>query len=112
MDTTTTDFRVLTQTLNLIGRLRPLVGRLRRKRSALADQLERALTSIALNLSEGNAVRDGNRRKHFRIALGSAKESRTALRVGAAWGYLSSDEIAVYDRELDSICAQVHRLQE
>jgi len=49
----------------------------------LCDQLLRSASSVALNLSEGNAktsVKD--RRRYFEIALGSLRESNTILRSG------------------------------
>jgi four helix bundle protein len=51
----------------------------------LKEQFERAVSSIALNLSEGSAkptVRD--RRKYYYIALGSFRESETILRLTGA----------------------------
>ena len=84
----TTQLLVLRDTLRVIQALRPVVQGLKKQNRSLSDQLERAATSIALNLSEGNAVRDGNRRKHFKIALGSTQETRTALTVAAAWGHM------------------------
>jgi four helix bundle protein len=86
------------------------VARLAGRSRSLADQLERAATSIALNLSEGNAVRDGNRKARFKNALGSAYETRSALKVAAAWGHIGEDEAARLDRALDCIAARTYRL--
>ncbi len=77
----------------------------------MTDQIERAATSIALNLAEGNATRDGNRRARFANALGSAQETRVALRVAAAWGWLDASEVRDLDAALDSICAMIYRLR-
>src|SRR5688500_17147450 len=59
----------------------------------LRDQLDRASTSIALNLAEGNGrftARD--RSQYFRIAIGSALECAACLDVLAAQTRLSEDE--------------------
>ena len=107
---TTTHLHVLTDTIDIIRLLRPIVGRVKKHNRSLSDQLERAASSIALNLSEGNAVRDGNRQKHFRIALGSTQETRTALKVASAWGYLPAADGMGLDRSLDSIAARIYCL--
>ena len=48
-----------------------------------ANPLDRAVDSVLLNVPEGNGypVGSGKRRTHFRIALGSAKESASAVNV-------------------------------
>lgn len=48
----------------------------------LRDQLFRAVSSIPLNLSEGNAKQSVKEKKRFyQIAYGSLKESQTILRL-------------------------------
>jgi four helix bundle protein len=47
----------------------------------LADQAARAVTSVPLNLAEGNGRFGRDRVQHFRIAYGSAKEASAALRL-------------------------------
>ena len=56
----------------------------------LARQLKRASSSVALNVAEGAAVRDGRRRARYGDALGSALESRAAIRVAVAIGYVDA----------------------
>jgi four helix bundle protein len=58
-----------------------------RRHAALADQLERAGTSVVLNTAEagGRAGRDSVR--VLRIASGECREVRAALVATAAWGY-------------------------
>ena len=45
----------------------------------LADQLERAGTSIPLNVSEGAYSKGGNRRSRYHIAMGSAGEAKAVF---------------------------------
>ena len=74
-------FEVEKVSYELIAALRPLLPRIQRKDRALAVQLTRAASSIALNVSEGNYSDPGNRRARFFTAAGSANETRAALRV-------------------------------
>jgi four helix bundle protein len=85
--------------IDLIHALRPVVAALRAGRhAAVADQLERAGSSVALNVAEahGRAGRDSVR--VLRIAAGECREVRAALRVVAAWGY--ADEALLERPEL------------
>ena len=81
--------RVQQLVLDIIQQLRPVLAVLRRKDRSLEDQLRRAITSVALNLAEGYGLRDGNKRLRYQTALGSLDESRMALRVALAFGYVS-----------------------
>ena len=89
--------------IDLIHALRPIVAALRTRRAALADQLERAATSVALNIAEagGRAGRDSVR--VLRIAAGECREVRAALTVAAAWGYAGAAELAEAQRRADRL---------
>jgi four helix bundle protein len=64
------------------------------KRMAVYDQLDRASTSIALNIAEGNGkFTEKDRCRFFDIARGSALECAACLDVLAARNVLSQDEI-------------------
>lgn len=103
-------FEVFELALSLIRSLRALVTRLDRRDKGLAKQLREAASSIALNLAEGSR-RVGKDQPHFyRIAAGSAAESRACLRVAEAWGYLAEDHLAEPLKTLDSILAITWRL--
>jgi four helix bundle protein len=47
----------------------------------LRSQLTRAATSVVLNIAEGWGRRGGDATYHFRVAYGSAREVRAALRL-------------------------------
>jgi four helix bundle protein len=71
----------------LASRIISLLGKVPKKElGGLKNQIERACTSIPLNLSEGEGRKCGtkgiaDRLRFFRIALGSAKELMSQLRI-------------------------------
>src|SRR5689334_3086698 len=67
----------------------PLAGVVARRDKDLASQLRSALSSVALNIAEASDQRGARRDSHYSIALGSARESWSALEVAAAWGYIA-----------------------
>lgn len=79
--------------LAIIPSTRTLVAKIRVTDRYLADQLRRAVTSIALNLAEADGNRDGNRRLRLLTAHGSANEAKVALRVAVAWGYVAQEDV-------------------
>ena len=61
--------------LELIRRLAPVLPRLKARSSSLADQLERALISVPLNIAEGAYSRGRNRQARYHSAAASAREA-------------------------------------
>jgi len=88
--------------LDLIRALRPVVARLRTYSPDAADQVERAASSIVLNLAEGDRRSGRDPRRFFDMAHGSAGEIRGALDVAEAWGWPidCAQARALLDREL------------
>ena len=76
----------------------------------MATQLERAASSIAANVSEGRRRAGKDRLYHFRVAAGSADETRTHLLVAHAWGFLEAAEITESLVLIDRILAMLYRL--
>ena len=85
-------FEVEEVAVRLIESLRPLVPRIKARDRALADQLMRAASSVALNIGESNYSDPGNRRARLFTAAGSANETRLALRVAVAWGHCGAGD--------------------
>ena len=90
--------------IQVVAALRGVVGLIRKHDADLAKQMVRAASSIAANVAEGSQ-RVGRDRNHlFRIAAGSAEETRAHLRVAEAWGYVQAAEaqpaLELLDREL------------
>ena len=103
-------FDALEVSLELIRSLRGPVARVRRHSSRLAGQIESAASSVAANTAEGNRRRGRDRPHLFRVAAGSADETRTHLRVAEAWGYVGRDEIEASLGLADRMLAMLYRL--
>lgn len=83
--------KVYTEALRFVAWVGPLVEDLPGKFAA-RDQLDRASTSVVLNLAEGNGKRSRlDRCRHLDIARGSAVECAAALDVLVARGQLPAD---------------------
>jgi four helix bundle protein len=103
-------FQVLDVSIEAIEILAPVVERILRRDRGLAEQLRSALSSVALNVAEGNRSQGGHRVARFSTAAGSNAESRAALRVAVAWGYVQPREIEAGEARLDRVAAMLHRL--
>jgi four helix bundle protein len=103
-------FFVLELAIHSIEVLRPVVERIRRGDRDLGDQIRRSLSSIALDIAEGNRSQGGHRIARFSTAAGSNAESRTTLRVAVAWGYIDAADVQAGDAILDRIGAMLYRL--
>ena len=66
------------------------------EKGGLADQLRRAVFSVALNIAEGhNRASNRERRKFYEVARTSLDEVSAILVLGGDVGYISPDELAV-----------------
>jgi len=76
--------------VEVVREVAPTARRIARHDADLARQLRKALSSAALNVAEGSNQRGARRGSHYSIALGSARESWSALLVAAAWDYIET----------------------
>lgn len=99
-------------TLEAIATLRPLLPRIQRHDRNLASQLRDAASSAALNIGEAEYSDPGTRRARLHTAAGSANETRSALAVSIAWGYVTAAEaeaaLALLDRVVRMLWGLLH----
>ncbi|MFC1641375.1 hypothetical protein ACFL5O_01615, partial [Myxococcota bacterium] len=62
----------------------------------LASPFQRALSSTALDLTEGFGSQASNARLWFESARGSRYQAQAALRVAAAWGLVDHHQTALF----------------
>jgi hypothetical protein len=60
--------------------------------------------------AEGRRRRDGDQRRHYEIAAGSASEVTAALRIALAKRYITEEDFAHVDALLDRVRAMLYRL--
>ena len=104
-------FKALQVALDVISLLRRLLPAIRTRDSSLANQIRNAASSVALNLGEGNPRRGRDRIHFFNIAAGSLEETRTALLVAIAWGYISKSTAGDALERIDLLQAILWRLR-
>ena len=99
---------VLEKALELGGEVRGVIVRVRKHDRSLADQMQRAMQSVVLNVSEAQHARGKRCADRFSLAYGEAKELEGALRITSMWGYaeVSAD---VMDR-VDHVAAMLFKL--
>ena len=101
---------VLDVALSAVRALRPVVADVARHDRSLADQMRRAASSIVLNVAEGARSQGGLERSRFFTAAGSASETRAALALAVAWGYVTSERTVEAGALLDRTAAMLHGL--
>ena len=74
-------------TLELVRVAAPFLAPLRARSHALADQLERALLSVPLNVAEGAYSRGRNRQARYQSAAASAREALACFETAHALGW-------------------------
>jgi len=97
--------------LELVRRLAPVVRALRGKSPALADQMERALISVPLNVAEGAYSRGRNRQARFQTAAASARETLACLETAEAMGLMEGLEpelAGLFHRVIGTLVRLVH----
>ncbi len=99
--------RAYQEALRFAAWIEPIIDKLPSKLSA-RDQLDRASTSIVLNLAEGNGKRSHpDRCRYFDISRGSALESAACLDVLVARKKLATEEIVEGKVVLEAVVSLV-----
>jgi len=92
--------------LQLVRTVAPSLRALRSRSPSLAEQLERALTSVPLNIAEGAYSRGKNQQARFQSAAASAREALACLETAEALGWLGPVEpglLALFDRVIGTL---------
>ena len=77
----------------------------------LSDQLKRALTSVILNISEGNGrISPKEGRRFFNIAVASAKESASVFYIALAYRLVSQIDYSKMQDGLLQVVKMVSKL--
>ena len=84
--------------LDAIRALRPIVLAVARHARGLAQQMEAQRSD------------PGNARARLHTAAGSAQETRSALQLACAWGYVEPGSVEPADELLDRVAAMLYRL--
>ena len=82
------DLQIFGFVLETVTVMRVELEVLKRRSPGLGDQMERALSSVPLNLSEGSYAQGKNKKARYFTALGSAREALACVETGVALGYL------------------------
>jgi four helix bundle protein len=90
--------RIFNDLLWLIRMLKPYFDAMAKKDRSLSNQGREALQSAGLNTGEGSGNRDGRRRQHYEIALGSLREAKASILIAEASGYITMPPFEVMDR--------------
>ncbi len=105
-------FHALEVALELVAVLHPIVAKIASHDAGLAKQLRNALSSMPLNVSEGNRRLGRDRIHLWSMAAGSADEVRTCLGIALAWGYVDEatlkEPLELLDRELAMLWRLTH----
>ena len=90
-------FKSLEKAQQFVKTLYPLLTKVE---NPFRDQLKRSSLSIALNLAEGFAKTGADRKRFYRIAYGSAKETKCCMEI-----------LGLELKEIDQICAMTYKLE-
>ena len=99
---------VLNKAMELGVEVREIVLAVKRHDRSLADQMQRSMQSVVLNVCEARHARGKRGTDRFSLAYGEAKELEGALRIASMWGYVEVGA-DVMDR-VDHVSAMLFKL--
>ena len=100
--------RVHQTALELVREVVPLLDRIEKRDPDLARQGRRAVMSTPLNIAEGSDQPGKRRTLHYRIALGSARETWSVVQSAMAAGYIDAPSRDLINR-FDTVIGTLHR---
>jgi four helix bundle protein len=100
--------RIHETAIELVREVMPAIREIERNDPDLARQMRRSVMSTPLNIAEGSEQIGKRRGLHYRIALGSARETWSALRVAEAAGYMPAPSPELKSK-FDKVIGTLHR---
>ena len=100
--------RIHETAVQLVREVMPLLKEIERSDGDLARQGRKCVTSTPLNISEGSDQAGKRRGFHYRVALGSARETWSVLRAAAAASYIQEPSMEM-QRKFDEVIGTLHR---
>jgi four helix bundle protein len=101
--------RIYDVVLEVVAGVRPVVGAIERRDPDLARQMRRAVSSVALNVSEGMYSRGKNRAARYHNAMGSMRETMACIEVSVALGYVDAVDGRLRS-EIDHVIGTLYKL--
>jgi four helix bundle protein len=100
--------RIHETAVELVAEVMPLLEAIERKDPDLARQGRRAVMSTPLNIAEGGEQPGKRRTLHYRIAMGSAREAWSVVRVAEAARYIGAPS-AELTNKFNHVIGTLHR---
>ncbi len=101
--------RIYRVVLEVVKGVRGVTEEIERRDPDLGRQMRRAVSSVALNTSEGMYSRGRNRGARYHTAMGSMRETLACIEVAQALGYVRAVEPWLLE-EIDDVLAVLYRL--
>src|SRR6185369_8230367 len=92
----------------LVHEVTPLLQEIQRHDPDLARQGRKSVTSTPLNIAEASDQSGKRRGFHYRVALGSARETWSVLRVAEAAAYIDAPSKELQN-QFDHVIGTLHR---
>ena len=100
--------RIHETAIELVREMMPVIRVVEREDPDLGRQMRRAVMSTPLNIAEGSEQIGKRRGLHYRIALGSMRETWSALQVAEAAGYVQAPSKDLKNK-FDTVIGTLHR---
>ena len=99
-------------TMSMTKAMPGLISKWPRGYGYLTDQLRRAMSSISLNIAEGNAKRSfPERRRYFTSSMGSASECSAILEIAFYYNLIDKSQSEYFQSNLLQVYKMLYKLK-